>query len=126
MCDRDPVDRWVDGRVALLGDAAHPMLQYFAQGACMAMEDGITLAEFIADHPGDIEKALQDYQALRIPHTTRVQLGSRSIGQFIYHPAGATAMARNEVLRSWTPDEYYHRLDWLYSGSILPGGKAAA
>jgi salicylate hydroxylase len=125
LCDRDPVDRWVDGIVALLGDAAHPMLQYFAQGACMAMEDGITLAEFIAEYPDDIEKAMQAYQALRIPHTARVQLGSRLIGQFIYHPAGASAIARNEVLRSWTPEEYYHRLDWLYSGSILPGAKPA-
>jgi 3-hydroxybenzoate 6-monooxygenase len=125
LCDREPADRWVDGRVALLGDAAHPMLQYFAQGACMAMEDGVTLAEFVADQPGDIENALKGYQALRVPHTARVQLGSRSIGQFIYHPAGATAMARNHVLRSWTPDEYYHRLDWLYSGSILPDAKPA-
>jgi len=124
LCDREPGDRWVDERVALLGDAAHPMLQYFAQGACMAMEDGVTLAEFIADHPDDIAKALQAYAALRIPHTARVQLGSRSIGQFIYHPAGATAMARNQVLHSWTPDEYYRRLDWLYSGSILPGAKS--
>jgi salicylate hydroxylase len=125
LCDREPADRWVDGRVALLGDAAHPMLQYFAQGACMAMEDGVTLAEFVADQPGDIENALKAYQTLRVPHTARVQLGSRSIGQFIYHPAGATAMARDHVLRSWTPEEYYHRLDWLYSGSILPGAKPA-
>src|SRR5277367_1237660 len=125
LCDRDPIEIWVDRRVALLGDAAHPMLQYFAQGACMALEDGVTLAEFVADQPGDIENALKAYQALRVPHTARVQLGSRSIGQFIYHPAGATAMARDHVLRSWTPDEYYHRLDWLYSGSILPDAKPA-
>lgn len=120
LCDRDPVDRWIDGRVALLGDAAHPMLQYFAQGACMAMEDGVTLSELAAAHPGDIEKAFEAYQALRVPHTARVQLGSRAIGQYIYHPAGATALARNHVLRSWTPDEYYDRLEWLYGGSILP------
>ena len=48
LCDRDPVDNWVDGRVALLGDAAHPMLQYMAQGACMAMEDGVCLADSLA------------------------------------------------------------------------------
>src|SRR5262250_476943 len=57
LCDRDPNERWVDGRVALLGDAAHPMLQYFAQGACMAIEDGVTLAELAASYPGNIEKA---------------------------------------------------------------------
>jgi 3-hydroxybenzoate 6-monooxygenase len=123
LCDREPVDRWVDGRVALLGDAAHPMLQYFAQGAAMAMEDGVTLAELVADSIGDLEGALRSYQTLRIPHTARVQLGSREIGQYIYHPAGATAMTRNHVMRSWSPEEYYHRLDWLYSGSILPDSK---
>ena len=52
LCDRDPVERWVDGRVALLGDAAHPMLQYFAQGAAMAMEDAVCLAHMVDSHPG--------------------------------------------------------------------------
>ena len=52
LCDRDPVMHWVDGRVALLGDAAHPMLQYFAQGACMAMEDAVCLADEL-EHAGE-------------------------------------------------------------------------
>jgi 2-polyprenyl-6-methoxyphenol hydroxylase-like FAD-dependent oxidoreductase len=52
LCDRDPNERWVDGRVALLGDAAHPMLQYFAQGACMALEDAVCLSHMLA-HPDD-------------------------------------------------------------------------
>lgn len=120
LCDRDPVSKWVDGRVALLGDAAHPMLQYFAQGACMAMEDAVTLAEMIVAHPGDVERALAAYQTVRVPHTARVQLSSRAIGQYIYHPDGASALARNHVMRSWSPDEYYDRLEWLYGGSILP------
>src|SRR3546814_8336346 len=58
LCDRDPVDQWVDHRVALLGDAAHPMLQYFAQGACMAMEDAVALSFVFEKHSGDVEKAL--------------------------------------------------------------------
>lgn len=120
LCDRDPVERWVDGRVALLGDAAHPMLQYFAQGACMAMEDGVTLSELVAAHPDELETALLAYQRIRVPHTARVQIGSRAIGQYIYHPAGATALARNHVLQSWTPQAYYDRLEWLYGGGILP------
>ncbi len=53
LCDRDPTERWVDGRVALLGDAAHPMLQYFAQGACQAMEDAVCLSHMLGSHPGD-------------------------------------------------------------------------
>lgn len=120
LCDRDPVERWVDGRVVLLGDAAHPMLQYFAQGACMAMEDGVTLSELVAESSGNLGKAFEDYQAIRAPHTARVQLGSRAIGQYIYHPAGAVAQARNHVLRSWSPDDYYDRLEWLYGGAVLP------
>ena len=48
LCDRDPTERWIDGRVALLGDAAHPMLQYFAQGACQAMEDAVCLSHMLA------------------------------------------------------------------------------
>ncbi|MDQ0304839.1 2-polyprenyl-6-methoxyphenol hydroxylase-like FAD-dependent oxidoreductase [Ancylobacter polymorphus] len=125
LCDRTPVERWIDWRVALLGDAAHPMLQYLAQGACMAMEDAVTLAELVAAYPGDIDKAFRTYQALRIPHTARVQLGSREIGKFIYHPGGAAALVRNSVLKSWTPNEYYDRLSWLYGGSILPPAAAA-
>ena len=55
LCDRDPVNDWIDGRVALLGDAAHPMLQYMAQGACMAMEDAVCLADSLARHDGAVE-----------------------------------------------------------------------
>ena len=52
LCDRDPIDKWIDGRVGLLGDEAHPMLQYMAQGACMAMEDGVCLADALPDSLG--------------------------------------------------------------------------
>src|SRR5712675_2622633 len=66
LCDREPVDKWIDGRVALLGDAAHPMLQYMAQGACMAMEDAVCLAQTLADHPGRIEAGLEAYRTRRL------------------------------------------------------------
>ena len=74
LCDRDPVEHWVDGRVALLGDAAHPMLQYFAQGACMAMEDAVCLAHMLADASRRTEAALEAYRAQRLLRTARVQL----------------------------------------------------
>ena len=59
LCDREPVERWVDGRVALLGDAAHPTLQYFAQGACMAMEDAVCLASMIDSYRDNVETGLE-------------------------------------------------------------------
>jgi salicylate hydroxylase len=120
LCDRDPVDNWVDGRVALLGDAAHPMLQYFAQGACMAMEDAVALSACLDGH-ADIEAALQRYQSMRRLRTARVQLQSREIGQHVYHPAGAHAELRNAVMRAKTPEDWYNTIDWLYGSSGLEG-----
>ena len=90
LCDRDPVERWIDGRVALLGDAAHPMLQYFAQGACQAMEDAVCLSHMLSHHD-DHAAALEAYRAQRFPRTARVQMLSRAIGEHIYHPAGEHA-----------------------------------
>ncbi len=114
LCDRDPVERWVDGRVALLGDAAHPMMQYFAQGACMAMEDGVCLAGAVAAHPGRIEAALEAYRDARMLRTARVQLQSRAIGDHIYHPSGAHALLRNAIMRAKSSADYYDDLGWLY------------
>ncbi len=121
LCDRDPVANWVDGRVGLLGDAAHPMLQYFAQGACMAMEDAVALAHCMAAQPDDAEKALKVYQDMRKLRTARVQLQSREIGQHVYHPGGAHAQLRNAVMRAKTPEEWYDIVAWLYGSSGLEG-----
>jgi salicylate hydroxylase len=125
LCDRDPVERWVDGRVALLGDAAHPMLQYFAQGACMAMEDAVCLAHTMERHAGAVERALEDYRRQRVARTARVQLQSRAIGDHIYHPAGAHALVRNEIMRAKTSADYYDHLAWLYGGTGLAAAAAA-
>ncbi len=119
LCDRDPVERWVDGRVALLGDAAHPMLQYMAQGACMAMEDGVCLAQMLADHPGRIEAALEAYRARRLLRTTRVQLMSRAMGEHVYHPAGPHALLRNAIMAAKSSAEWYETIAWLYGGTGL-------
>ena len=125
LCDRDPVQTWVDGRVALLGDAAHPMLQYFAQGACMAMEDAVCLSGEMERTGGDIERALPAYQEKRVVRTARVQLQSRWIGENIYHPAGAHAELRNTIMRAKTPDEWYDAVQWIYGGTGLAGGASA-
>ena len=120
LCDRDPVANWVDGRVALLGDAAHPMLQYFAQGACMAMEDAVALSHCLEAY-ADADVALATYQNLRRLRTARVQLQSREIGSHVYHPAGAHAELRNAVMRAKTPENWYDIVDWLYGSTGLEG-----
>ena len=121
LCDRDPTERWVDGRVALLGDAAHPMLQYFAQGACQAMEDAVCLSHMLGSHPTDPVTALEIYRAQRFPRTARVQLLSRVIGEHIYHPAGEHARLRNAIMSAKSQEEWYGDLAWLYGGTGLAG-----
>jgi salicylate hydroxylase len=117
LCDRDPVDRWVDGRAALLGDAAHPTLQYMAQGACMAMEDSVCLADAVAAHPGRLDAALEAYRAQRILRTARVQLLSRAIGDHVFHPSGVHAQLRNAIMGAKTAADWYDELAWLYGGN---------
>jgi 2-polyprenyl-6-methoxyphenol hydroxylase-like FAD-dependent oxidoreductase len=121
LCDRDPAERWIDGRVALLGDAAHPMLQYFAQGACQAMEDAVCLSHMLARHADDHGAALENYRARRFPHTARVQLLSRAIGEHIYHPAGEHARLRNAIMGAKSQEEWYGDLAWIYGGTGLQG-----
>lgn len=121
LCDRDPAANWVDGNVALLGDAAHPQLQYFAQGACMAMEDAVALAHVMAASEGELGQKLDRYQKMRRTRTARIQLQSREIGDHIYHPAGAHAELRNQVMSSKSPDDWYNILEWLYGSNGLDG-----
>jgi len=118
LCDRDPTERWIDGRVALLGDAAHPMLQYFAQGACQAMEDAVCLSHMLAQYD-DYAIALENYRAQRFPRTARVQMLSRTIGEHIYHPDGEHARIRNAIMSSLTEEQWFGHLAWLYGGTGL-------
>jgi salicylate hydroxylase len=117
--DREPIENWVDGRVALLGDAAHPTHQYFAQGACMAMEDSVMLAYQLERHGGDFAKAFADYQAARIPRAYRVVLTSRLLGKHIYHAEGVERLIRNNVMGAKSQDEFCDGLAWLYGGTGL-------
>ncbi len=119
LCDREPVENWVDGRVTLLGDAAHPMMQYYAQGACMAVEDGVCLSHMLEFHGGDLDKTFAAYNAQRMVRTARVQLTSRAIGEHIYHPAGAHARVRDSILKAISDEQWYERLEWLYGGTGL-------
>ena len=119
LCDRDPVENWVDGRVAVLGDAAHPTLQYMAQGACMAMEDGVCLAHALSLTPDDHVTALEHYRSQRVLRTARIQLLSREVGNHIYHPAGAHAALRNAIMSAKSDGEWYDILSWLYGSNGL-------
>ncbi len=121
LCDREPVGGWVDGHVALLGDAAHPTLQYYAQGACMAMEDAVCLSHMLDSHRSDIHGALIAYQEARVVRTARVQLGSRAIGELMFHAEGVHARVRDEIMRSMSAEDYYDRLEWLYGATGLTG-----
>jgi salicylate hydroxylase len=125
LCDRDPVQTWVDGNVFLLGDAAHPTLQYFAQGACMAIEDAVYLAGLIASGQQlqDIERA---YVKERQTRTARVQLGSRLIGDYVFHPGGGAAAARNEIFSSMTDNGFYQYMAWLYDYRVCDQVRAPA
>ena len=113
LCDRPPVKDWSRGHVTLLGDAAHPMLQYLAQGACMAVEDAVCLADKAVEMNGDYAKAFPAYQAARYLRTGRVQIMARVYGEF-YHAGGVAKELRNLMLGSRTPDDAMTGLDWLY------------
>jgi len=119
MYDRDPIENWVAGRMVLMGDAAHPMLQYLAQGACQAIEDADALARALAGCPGPqlICKALAGYQAERAAHAARVQRTARTWGD-IWHVSGVGALLRDELFRRRPADDYSYT-DWLYGSRVL-------
>jgi 2-polyprenyl-6-methoxyphenol hydroxylase-like FAD-dependent oxidoreductase len=115
LCDREPVANWTKGRIVLLGDAAHPMLQYLAQGACMAIEDAICLAEKMAARRDDPNAAFLAYQQERYLRTARVQVMARVYGDF-YHATGPVRELRNGLLSGRTQAQAYAGNDWLYGG----------
>lgn len=126
LCDREPVMDWTDGAVALLGDAAHPMMQYLAQGACMAMEDAVILSVECGRTPDDLPAALRRYQDRRRLRTARVQLQAREVGMHIYHPAGAHAELRNQIMQAKTPSQWYDVVDWLYAADDIVAATRSA
>jgi len=81
LYDREPLDRWTEGRVTLLGDSAHAMLPHIGQGACMAIEDGYALAAFVSQMPHDLSGALEHYERLRLPRTRHAVLEARARGK---------------------------------------------
>lgn len=113
LIDRAPVDDWTDGPVALLGDAAHPMLHYAAQGACQALEDAVVLGDLLDGGGADFARCFAEYNLLRRDRTAAVQRISRA-SIALWHPAGAAATARNEALSGMSPTDLHDRLAWMH------------
>lgn len=96
MYYRDPIEHWTAGRVTLLGDAAHAMVPYLAQGACQSMEDAWTLAACLERHGADsVADALVEYEGRRQPRTTRIQAGARFAVKMAHEPDDESVRARN-------------------------------
>jgi salicylate hydroxylase len=112
MLDRLPIPNWTRNRITLLGDAAHPMLQYIAQGACQALEDAVCLGDNLKKYSGNAARAFLAYQEPRIERTSRVQGIARSFGE-IKHVHGVSIQLRNALLAKRTADDYEY-FDWLY------------
>jgi len=113
LCDRPPIRDWSKGNITLLGDAAHPMLQYLAQGANMAIEDAVCLARKIELSNGNPQGAFLAYQQERYLRTARVQLMAKLYGE-AYHASNATRDLRNAVLGARTQKEAMESMAWLY------------
>jgi salicylate hydroxylase len=115
--DREPIGQWTFGRATLLGDAAHPTTQYMAQGACMAMEDAVTLGEALRVNGNDFIKAFALYQRSRVARTARIVLSSREMGR-IYHARDVERLVRNDLWKGRTPERFYDAMEWLYGWNV--------
>ena len=115
--DRDPIAQWTHGHTTLLGYAAHPTLQYLAQGACMALEDAVTLGEALRVQGGAIDKAFALYQRSRVARTARIVLSAREMGR-IFHAKGVERLVRNELWKGRTPERFYDAMEWLYGWTV--------
>jgi 3-hydroxybenzoate 6-monooxygenase len=120
ISDRDPIRHWSKGRVTLLGDAAHPTLQSLAQGACMAIEDAVCVAELMEQAAGDFAVAFRQYERARYLRTARVQFESRYHWDNFYHVGGIEREVAREIWSRRSEQEMFDCLAWLYDGFAIP------
>ena len=113
---RPPAPKWSAGPVTLAGDAAHPMVQYIAQGAAQALEDAFALADAVASVPQDLAEAFHRYERARIVRASRVQISSLMM-HHLMHAAGIEREVRNSIFAGRTAEQHYERLAWLYAPS---------
>lgn len=114
IADREPLRTWSDERVCLLGDSAHATLQSFAQGACMALEDSVVLAELLLASNSNVQEAFKRFQKKRFLRTARVQLQSRTLWED-FHCGGALAQVRTARFTEQTTEDSFRCLDWLWT-----------
>ena len=114
LCDREPVRNWSKNRVTLLGDSAHPTLQYLAAGAGMAIEDAVVLADCLSQNKQNYEEAFIQYQETRYLRTAQVQTTARLYGQ-LYHASDVVGELRTNMLKNKDPYNY-EGIAWLYDG----------
>ncbi len=115
LVGREPLERWTEGRVTLLGDACHPTLPFLAQGAIMAIEDGLILARCLEAAGDDVAGALQRYEGLRKERASAVVRGSAAnLGRFHNAALADPKSAAEYVEREWEPDKVRMRYDWLF------------
>jgi 2-polyprenyl-6-methoxyphenol hydroxylase-like FAD-dependent oxidoreductase len=120
MYDRDPIENWIAGRMVLMGDAAHPMLQYLAQGACQALEDAAVLQDVSSGtvftpegvRPEEWDSAIARFNTLRAGRTAHVQRTARVWGES-WHVSGLARTLRNLLFKSRRDGDYQYS-DWLY------------
>ena len=121
LFDRDPLASWSAGRVTLMGDAAHPMLPFFAQGAGQAIEDGYAVAAALARYPADISRAFALYEAIRRERATRVQLGARA-RRHTLHLRTPWARLKRDLTYKWQqwrdPSNNSYRANWIYEFDV--------
>ena len=115
--DKEPIGTWVFGRATILGDAAHPTTQYMAQGACMAMEDAVTLGEALRVTNKDWDAALALYQKNRVTRTARIVLSGREMGR-LYHAMGVERLIRNSLWKGRSQERFYDAIEWLYGWNV--------
>jgi salicylate hydroxylase len=129
LYDRDPLPRWTLGRATLLGDAAHPMLPYLAQGAAQAIEDGYVLADMLDRHRGDPQQALLAYEQARLPRTAHIQLHARERGK-INNATSAFARLKRDIgyrlKRLIKPNEHTYKIEWIYGHDVTAGRRATS
>ena len=106
--------------MTLLGDAAHPTLQTLAQGACMAIEDSVCLAELMDLNDEDYDRAFRQYESARYLRTARVQFESRYHWENFYHLGGIEREVARQAWAGRTEQDAYQCLAWLYDGFVLP------
>lgn len=113
LIDREPVHDWADGRVVLLGDAAHPMIHYAAQGACVALEDAVALGDLLDCGTAALPARFEEYTGLRRERAAAVQRAARW-STALWHPSGEAARARNALLSGLSEDQLHDHVAWMH------------